>query len=713
MINLPQAKRAAYNAKSRAGRRSCTARTREELLADLITWAADAGDTRIYWLNGMAGTGKTTIAFTFSQILDNIQLLGASFFCSHLDTDSSNADLIFPTLAYELARHSTAASNALVNALEKDHNAGHKSLRDQFLNLIVTPTKAASEGVSTPKPLIIVIDALDECADQRDVSDVLAIIRQYSSVLPLKFFITSRPERQIQNVFRREGTSRYSKFILHEIEKDIVSADIAIYAREELAIIAKERMTGTQITDWPPEDRLNTLVHLSGALFIYAATACKYVAGGGSIVERLDDVTNISPNSPNSETSALDDLYGRILSAAFRAANAREKDEIQKVLRAVVSIRTPLSINDLSKLLKIKAENVSEALSSLHSVIYIPENMGLPISTFHASFTDFITTKERSGEHFFEPSKSHHMLGLHCLGLLQSSLVENICQLEGFPGPLNTDVSSSIVKDRIPEVIKYACVNWPSHVANIKSGAEVARDVWDALYSFFDEKLLQWFECLSLLTQLGDAVSSLQKLEAWVPVCSCSISMRITAEQRIKNDHNLWNAVIDARRFIMENFELISHYPRETYNSALVWLPEQSCIRMKYGDKRDSVWKIAIGLRKEWDACEQVLLGHSDDVNSIAFFPDGRHVVSGSEDSTIRIWNVATGESEAELKGHSGGVRTVAISPDGSCVVSGSVDYTLRIWNMVTYESEVELKGHSEVVNSFLMASMLCLAQMT
>ena len=94
---------------------------------------------------------------------------------------------------------------------------------------------------------------------------------------------------------------------------------------------------------------------------------------------------------------------------------------------------------------------------------------------------------------------------------------------------LNMDISSLTVKDQISEVLEYACVNWAFHVANIKSG-EVAREVWDALSSFFDEKLLQWFECLSLLTRLGDAVSSLQKLEAWVPVSGC-ISMRLTAEQ--------------------------------------------------------------------------------------------------------------------------------------------------------------------------------------
>ncbi|KAF8236925.1 hypothetical protein L208DRAFT_575613 [Tricholoma matsutake] len=420
-----------------------------------------------------------------------------------------------------------------------------------------------------------------------------------------------------------------------------------------------------------------TLVRLSGTLFIYAATACKYVGGGGSIADRLADVTDISPNLPNGEGSALDELYGRILAAALEGANSREQDQMQKVLRAVVTVRSPLSIDGLSNLLQIKTENVSEALSSLRSVVYIPstEDTGLPISTFHASFTDFITTEKRSGKHFLDPSKSHQMLGLCCLELLQSSLVENICQLEGLA--LNANVSPPMIKDRIPEALAYACINWASHVANIKSG-EVAREVWDALYRFFDEKLLQWFECLSLLTRLGDAVNSLQKLEAWA-----------------QSEHNLRSAIIDARRFATENFDLVGHYPLETYGSALVWLPERSHIRAKYGDKKKGVCKVVIGMRKVWDSCEQVLWGHSKQVRTVVFSPDGSRVVSGSDDNTVRIWNVATGESEAELKGHSGSVYSVVFSPDGSRVVSGSFDNTVRIWNVATGESEAELKGHS------------------
>ena len=146
-----------------------------------------------------------------------------------------NKDIIL-ILGHELVCHSTAAFNALLNAFEQDRNAEHKSMWDYILNLIITPAEMTSEGVSTPKPLIIVIDALDECTDQSDAGDMLEIICWYSPMLPLKFFVTSCPKQQIQDVFYLEDTSKYLKFILHEIEKDIVSVDIAIYARDESTI---------------------------------------------------------------------------------------------------------------------------------------------------------------------------------------------------------------------------------------------------------------------------------------------------------------------------------------------------------------------------------------------------------------------------------------------------------------------------------------------
>jgi WD40 repeat protein len=87
---------------------------------------------------------------------------------------------------------------------------------------------------------------------------------------------------------------------------------------------------------------------------------------------------------------------------------------------------------------------------------------------------------------------------------------------------------------------------------------------------------------------------------------------------------------------------------------------------------------------------EAELKGHTDFVRSVAFSQDGSRVVSGSYDKTVRIWNVTTGEVEAELlKGHTDFVRSVEFSQDGSRVVSGSNDKTVRIWNVTTGNSQL------------------------
>ncbi|MEI6286701.1 MAG: RING finger protein [Bacillota bacterium] len=89
----------------------------------------------------------------------------------------------------------------------------------------------------------------------------------------------------------------------------------------------------------------------------------------------------------------------------------------------------------------------------------------------------------------------------------------------------------------------------------------------------------------------------------------------------------------------------------------------------------------------------ETLTGHSELVRSVAFSEDGKRLVSGSDDKTVKVWNLATGKSK-DLSGHKGWVKSVAFSPDGKVVASGSFDSTVKIWNAETGEEEHNLTGH-------------------
>ena len=108
-----------------------------------------------------------------------------------------------------------------------------------------------------------------------------------------------------------------------------------------------------------------------------------------------------------------------------------------------------------------------------------------------------------------------------------------------------------------------------------------------------------------------------------------------------------------------------------------------------------------------WPQCQYSIHGHSNVVQSVAVSPDGKHIVSGSHDKTIRIWDTATGQAVGSpMEGHSDLVRSVAFSPDGKHIVSGSADQTIRIWDSATGQAVGSpLEGHIKEVLSVAFSS--------
>src|ERR1700722_6941464 len=146
------------------GRRKCTPNTRTAILEELRQWADSPDGPKVYWLNGMAGTGKTTLAYSFCGDMQLARRLGASFFCPRTDPESRDVSRIVPTIAHQLARLLPAYREGLIRQIEEDKDISARTTEVQFQKLVRDPLRATK--ASTPAGVVIVIDALDECNER-------------------------------------------------------------------------------------------------------------------------------------------------------------------------------------------------------------------------------------------------------------------------------------------------------------------------------------------------------------------------------------------------------------------------------------------------------------------------------------------------------------------------------------------------------------------
>ena len=157
----------------------CLPGTRESVLQEIMHWARDPQSQNVYWLNGLAGTGTSTIAQSFSEMITKDGLLGASFFCSRDYLDRKELKNIFPTLAHQLAYHYPCFQRHIITSIKKDPTIAYTSLISQFENLLVRPLSRENT------PCVVVIDALDECIDDQPASAILSVLGRFVRDLPL------------------------------------------------------------------------------------------------------------------------------------------------------------------------------------------------------------------------------------------------------------------------------------------------------------------------------------------------------------------------------------------------------------------------------------------------------------------------------------------------------------------------------------------------
>ncbi|OBT60675.1 hypothetical protein VE03_09889, partial [Pseudogymnoascus sp. 23342-1-I1] len=659
----------------------CYHGTRVELLRQIDTWARNRGSERIFWLNGMAGTGKSTISRTVAQTFVDKGDLGASFFFKRGEGDRGHAGMFITTIATQLIQKLPSLAPHVQNAIEANPGISKKALKQQFDTLVLQPLVKIQTHPQKSSSIVIVIDALDECDREEDVRTIIRLFSQVKQItsIQIKFFLTSRPELPIRLGFE-DISGKYEGLALHQIPEPIIKEDISAFLEHQLAMIREDyNKSVTQNRQlpayWPGHTTIQSLVGMAIPLFIFATTVCRFI-NDRKCGQPKDQLAKVLKYETRSQASKLDATYLPVLDQLLVGVTISERralvEEFRQVIGSIIILASPLSATSLDRLLGVPEGTVDNRTDLLHSVLSVPSRPDNPIRLLHLSFRDFLvdTEKRETNPFWVDEKDAHNKLVTRCLKLLSTSgnLKKDICNLRTPERP-RADVDKQTIDAHLPSVIQYACQYWVYH---LKESGNIICDN-DQVHNFLKCHFLHWLESLSFIGRLRESIRMVDNLMAIIePIKSSEISTFLH----------------DAKRFILTYCSIAGLSPLQLY-SALTFAPKKSIIRNTF-QKYIPNWIVQepnTGL--EWNAVLQTLEGHSDAISSVAFSHDSKLLASASYDKTVRVWDTATGTLQQTLEGHSEWL-----------LASASDDKTVKVWDAATGTLQQTLKGHTDAVSS-------------
>ncbi|KAG8704494.1 hypothetical protein FRC08_002201 [Ceratobasidium sp. 394] len=696
--------------------RACMPDTRLAAIRDITDWIQESsGGRQLAWVHGLAGLGKSSIATSVCEQLDERGMLAASFFCKRDSPELRDPHRVLTTIAYGLALRYEPYGEAITTLIGDDPEACSKHLQPLCDTLLVKPLQQAAKSNQPGRVLTVLVDALDECGTIDTRKQLITCLHGLSQAVPwLRVVVTSRPDPDIQECFTQLDRGCYTPYNVLGYDS---LPDIRVFVRARLSEMEP-------VGGWP-KDAADKLSERSSGLFIWARTACEFVTHGPNPCRRLNMV--LTSTHQSSSSAQLDNLYTTAIKTRPENEVDEDFDDVLRCLGAVIvtATRTPLSIPSLAQLLRgrISERALNYSIQRLSSVLYIDGKRDNAVRVSHPSFMDYIIDYSRSKELCVDLEKQNTMIAECCLETMTKELRFNICDLET-SHLLNQEVSGldARIRDAIGGHLSYSCIYWTNHFVVARK-----QPMDDLLRAFlFELQLLYWIEALSLLGKLSVALSSLLELSRTVD---------------IPEDCQLY--AHDVYRFVLSFYDPISESTPHLYVSALPLAPENSKMVRRIRNYFPNTFTIIEGAEQEWTPCLRTISaeseifaavfspngrriatgswdgtvrvwdaeagatllepirGHLERVVSVAFSPDSRRIVSGSEDETVRVWDAETGVALlGPLQGHSGWVTSVAFSSDGRRIVSGSHDKTVRIWDAETGVELLQLQGHSDAVCS-------------
>ena len=483
-----------------ANRPKCLKGTHEDLLQQVRTWTQRIDPPNVFLLTGGAGTGKSTVARTIGEEFEAGKSLGCYIFFERGKTDSmSITNTVIKTIAYHLACINSIMAESLLNVIEDGHELSFPSTKILFDKLLRDPLHSISMP-HTFKPILVILDALDECGDSEAQEDLANLLKDKTWTLTpnLRFLVTSRPEEGITpllpEVFPPPPVCEHVK-LDHMSENS--KKEVVYYIRHELEKLRREKRIVVK-GNWEWDENIDKLGEAAEGLFIWAATAVKFI--NGTRAGRFDRLRKLV-NDTRGVGMNLDTLYATVLKNCIDW----EDDEMKEVFASVFSLilfgKTLLSDTDIDGVLRYEEGTTRDVLSGLHSLVVF--ETGKPIRIHHTSLYDYLTSPRCDTSWFIDTNAGKNKIVSCCFRLMKKQLRFNICDLEtSYKFNRNVPDLEKRVKERIHPGLVYACRYWASHLRDVPYSDELLSELENFAYN----QLLYWLEILSLTRSLYEGL---------------------------------------------------------------------------------------------------------------------------------------------------------------------------------------------------------------
>ena len=503
----------------------CLEGTREALLNQIIAWATDESaqkdGSNMFWIYGLPGIGKTSLAHSICARLHDRRHLAGAFFCRRDDPNLDKPGNVLPTLIHNLTIIFPPFRSIVATHVRHDPNMRPEAMKETLL-----PDLLRSLSRHPKHTLVFVIDALDECGDTRTRPGILRALNDAVAQAPwLRVIITSRPEVDVERFFGAPIASSHFRYDLAADQE--ASTDLLTFAQSEFELVASKWYLPTP---WPEKSLFDRVISHANGLFIFIKTVVL-------ALQRCKDPTEtLKATLQYSAGTGLNSLYA-LYSSILESRIAPSDGEFQRVIGVLLATAPYRSLcgETIAELAGVRLNLVKMWVDDLSSLLYQDDGADRGIRVRHLSISDFFISGECPCDYQVNLQEVNIQLGIACLTTMVHQLRFNICELED-SRLANADVEDlqSRIGQNISDALQYSCLYWSNHLCSSPKNDD--QRVWEHLRKFFEGWYpLFWIEVLSLMGMVSISVPSLRRvILTWVkasivPAWSCLYSNLLLA----------------------------------------------------------------------------------------------------------------------------------------------------------------------------------------